>query len=356
MKGEMMIANICKTALWLAAIALLLTGCNLVKHRMAEVNRKPKPTAQMQSSEMRSLQEENESLRKSQQKTLRKVEALISQLEAEKAEQRRFRDMMATNFDLLEQSVALSLSKSAGGSPVVEPTELNLPRKRPAPPVSSAAMPAQAPRALPPAAAALSSARATSTINARKTNDTVKAVSLQVERTVGTVEQRSTTFEDPDLTPPRNPRNLQGHRAAKIVYNRGFARFARGEFRQAIMIYEDFLERFPEDIYSDNAQFWIGESYFRQNRLLEAEGAYRKVLRNYEHRSTLEGFKTPDAIYRIGQTYLKRNEPRRARYYFTAAMERFPQTSVGRKAKRELATLSLKTAGTGETAATSNGS
>jgi tol-pal system protein YbgF len=169
-------------------------------------------------------------------------------------------------------------------------------------------------------------------------------------------ENRPDILDDPDLIPPANPRKLRGHGAAKALYEKGFRYFARKDFKQAIMVYQDFLGRFPGDVYSDNAQFWIGESYFRQKRFAEAEQAYREVLRNYEHRSTLEGYKTPDAIYRIGQTYLKREDPRRARYYFSSAAERFPGTSAGRKAQHELATLILKTAGSGEGAAATRGS
>jgi tol-pal system protein YbgF len=164
------------------------------------------------------------------------------------------------------------------------------------------------------------------------------------------------TLDDPDLSPPASPRSLKSHGAAKPLYETGFRHFARKDFGQTILVYQDFLERFPEDNYSDNAQFWIGESYFRQNRLEEAEMAYRQVLRNYEHRSTLEGYKTPDAIFRIGQTYLKRNDTQTAKYYFAAAAERFPTTSAGRKAQRELATLVLKTAGSGSIGRASPGS
>jgi len=150
--------------------------------------------------------------------------------------------------------------------------------------------------------------------------------------------------QDPDLNPPATPVSLTANRAAKPLYDRGFALFAGKNYTQAIDIYESFLKRYPSDIYSDNAQFWIGEAYFRQNRLAEAEMAYRKVLRNFDHRSTLEGFKTPDAILRIGQTWLKRNDSRQASLYFRNVSERFPQSSAGRMAQRELSTLSVNTA------------
>ncbi|MCH7478369.1 MAG: tetratricopeptide repeat protein, partial [SAR324 cluster bacterium] len=83
----------------------------------------------------------------------------------------------------------------------------------------------------------------------------------------------------------------------------------------------------------------------------EAEAAFRKVLRNYEHRSTLEGYKTPEAIYRIGLTFLQRGDTRRAGYYLADVAGRFPESSAGRKAQRELEGLSVRTAGADESRA-----
>lgn len=364
----------------LIAASLLLASCSLVKQRQRLGQQRGAQPAV--NSEMQDLKRENAALRENNKLALERMEDLAKQMEAERAEQRRFRDMMATNFELLEQSVSLSLAKSAGESPIVQPDEMKLPpppRERKVSAVETVT-PAAAPRSMPPRPQPFVEARAsqgernTSAVSpasmqrpgrgatafgsAQAYTATASGGGTMGARAITTVAMTNTgaaispigqgqgqAMDDPDLVPPANPRALKGHGAAKSLYEKGFRHFARKDFDQTIMVYQDFLERFPEDNYSDNAQFWIGEAYFRQDRLAEAEMAYRQVLRNYEHRSTLEGYKTPDAIYRIGQTYLKRNDSRRARYYFSAAAERFPGTSAGRKAQRELASLVLKTAG-----------
>lgn len=356
----------------LIAASLLLASCSLVKQRRRLGH---KQDAQpVVNSEMEELKRENAALRDNNKLALERMEALAKQMEAERAEQRRFRDMMATNFELLEQSVSLSLAKSAGETPVVQPDRMKLPpppRERKGSAVETVT-PATAPRGMPPGAqpspevqvsrgerntsavsqaamqrpgrGAITSGSAEAS-TANTSDGATMGVRTVAMTTAGAAISPAETLDDPDLVPPANPRILKGHGAAKSLYEKGFRHFARKDFGQTIMVYQDFLERFPEDMYSDNAQFWIGEAYFRQGRLAEAEMSYRQVLRNYEHRSTLEGYKTPDAIYRIGQTYLRRNDSRRARYYFSAAAERFPATSAGRKAQHELATLVLKTAG-----------
>lgn len=152
------------------------------------------------------------------------------------------------------------------------------------------------------------------------------------------------TFNDPDLVPPANPRTLSAHSEAKPIYEKGFVQLAKGDYEEAIRIYEDFVARFPDDLHSDNAQFWLGEAYLQTKNMDKADAAYRGVLRNFAHKSTLEGYKTPDSIYKLGQMALMKNDPRRAEYYFRNVSERFPESTAGRKALRELDTIRVNTA------------
>jgi tol-pal system protein YbgF len=143
-------------------------------------------------------------------------------------------------------------------------------------------------------------------------------------------------YHDPDLDDPSQPKQLSANRAAKPLYEKGFVLFGNRQYDQSILVYQNFLSRYPEDIYSDNAQFWIGEAYLKMDKLEQAESAYRKVLREYAHKSTLEGYKTPDAIYRLGQIFARRNNDKLARYYLHQVAQRFPDSSAGRKAMRDL--------------------
>ena len=79
-----------------------------------------------------------------------------------------------------------------------------------------------------------------------------------------------------------------------------------------------------------------------------SEAAYRAVLRVYDHRSTLEGFKAPDAIYRLGHIYLNKEKIDQAEYYFTNVARRFPQSTAGQKAQRELDAIRIDTAADGK--------
>jgi tol-pal system protein YbgF len=371
---------------WTVAAAAVLAGCSFGRPDSAV-----SPRAQVKdapaSSDLQALRQENESLKQEQLQSARQIEALQKQLASDKEEQRRFREMMSTNFDLLEQSVALTLAKSIDGgangkatapatapmtppagrpgpsgaadkTPVTAPlpaiapaavkpapTEVSAPEESPEPAGHPAPMGATAPKAIgqatrpatrgsAPGATALTPAAPARPQSSASGASAAQKTAAKAGLPVGVAPE--TAVNDPDLTPPKHPKTLTANRAAKALYERGFALYANRQYDQAVLVYQNFLSRYPEDIYSDNAQFWIGESYLHMDKLAEAEAAYRKVLREYEHKNSLDGYKTSEAIYRLGTLAQKRNDARRARFYFGNVVQRFPESSAGRKAQHEL--------------------
>ena len=337
-----MTAHLPRLTAGLILIALFAGGCTLGRSRSTASPRE-QPNASAMTTDLEALRLENERLRAQQGALESRLADVQSKLAQSQEEQRRFRESMVTNFDLLEQSVALTLSKTITA-------DLNDPgTRRPA----ASSPKAAAPVATRPAAPAQRMAAAESKADdmrqalpvvAQADSPAAKMTPAAMAAATRSPMAEAAAVQDPDLLPPANPTQLTAHREAKSLYEKGFALFARKDYDAAVIVFENFLKRYPDDIYSDNAQFWIAESLMNMNRSQEAEAAYRAVLRNYEHRSTLEGYKTPDAIYRLGQVHLRRAELQQARQYFEALGERFPETSAGRKAMRELATLGTTTA------------
>ena len=143
-------------------------------------------------------------------------------------------------------------------------------------------------------------------------------------------------FTDPDLNPPEDPLILIRHPGVKKIYNQGMTALIQKNHKQAIRVFENFTKRFPNNLDSDNAFYWIGRSYFELNELEKAELSFRKVLNLYEHRPTSQGYKTPDSIYMLGKLQFRKKQDRRAHYYFEEVIKRFPGSAAARNAKREL--------------------
>ena len=147
-------------------------------------------------------------------------------------------------------------------------------------------------------------------------------------------------FKDPDLSEPENPVILIRHPGVKKIYNQGMNEVIQRQHESAIRIFENYVKRFPEDMDSDNALYWIGHSYFQLKQNQKAERAFRKILTGYEHRPTSQGYKTPDAIYMLGKISERRRDPVASKYYFRTVIARYPGSVAARNATRDLNRLS----------------
>tara|TARA_B100000686_G_scaffold40851_1_gene42150 strand:+ start:1055 stop:2236 length:1182 start_codon:yes stop_codon:yes gene_type:complete len=152
-------------------------------------------------------------------------------------------------------------------------------------------------------------------------------------------EGTENNFSDPDLDPPDDPFILIRNPGVKKIYNQGMTAIIKKNHEQAIQVFENFTERFPNDIDSDNAFYWIGRSHLELNQLDKAEVAFRKVLTLYEHRPTTQGYKTPDSIYMLGKLNQQKNSFQRASYYYKELIKRFPGSAAARSAERDLGSL-----------------
>ncbi len=153
-------------------------------------------------------------------------------------------------------------------------------------------------------------------------------------------ESKEPEFEDPDLSEPENPVILIRHPGVKKIYNQGMNEVIQRQHESAIRIFENYVKRFPEDMDSDNALYWIGHSYFQLKQNQKAERAFRKILTGYEHRPTSQGYKTPDAIYMLGKISERRRDSVASKYYFRTVIARYPGSVAARNATRDLNRLS----------------
>ena len=153
---------------------------------------------------------------------------------------------------------------------------------------------------------------------------------------LASAEASKDSFSDPDLNPPEDPFILIRHPGVKKIYNQGMTAVIQKDHPQAILVFENFTKRFPDNLDSDNAFYWIGRSYFELNEFKKAEEAFRKVLTRYEHRPTSQGYKTPDSIYMLGKLSVKLNLEQRTVYYFEEVIKRFPGSAAARNAERDL--------------------
>ena len=117
------------------------------------------------------------------------------------------------------------------------------------------------------------------------------------------------------------------------VYAQAYAVFKQGNLSSSREAFRDFLAQFPQTEYSDNAQFWIGESYYKENNYEEAILAYEDVVSNYPG-----GNKVPDALLKQGLCFQALGDDVSARIILQRVVENYPGTSQSEIAKSKLET------------------
>jgi tol-pal system protein YbgF len=115
------------------------------------------------------------------------------------------------------------------------------------------------------------------------------------------------------------------------LYKASYQALTRREHAAAIAGFQRFLELWPDHDYADNAQYWLGESFYDQRDYQTALVEFRKVVKRYP-----DGNKAPDALLKIGYCYAKLGDLDSARDVLSQVIEIYPKTEAAKLATRRL--------------------
>ncbi len=115
------------------------------------------------------------------------------------------------------------------------------------------------------------------------------------------------------------------------LYDTAWADYAAGQWTLAIEGFQNYIRTFPKSDLADDAQFYVGETYYQDSKFNEAITAYTQVISNYPNSNKL-----PGAYYKRGLAYDRLSQVDRARESFEYAAKTFPDTDEGRLAKQSL--------------------
>ncbi|HLJ13555.1 MAG TPA: tol-pal system protein YbgF [Bryobacteraceae bacterium] len=126
--------------------------------------------------------------------------------------------------------------------------------------------------------------------------------------------------------------------SAETTYNNAYADLQKGNFDLASQEFSDYLKYFPNTDYAPNAQFYLGDIYYRKGDFAAAAQAFDQVLERYPENS-----KTPSALYLKGMSLLNDHQRTAAAKEFRALIAKYPDDDLATKAKAELRKLGLST-------------
>ena len=114
-------------------------------------------------------------------------------------------------------------------------------------------------------------------------------------------------------------------------YQQAFGLLKEGRYDQAAKAFGAFLKTYPSGPYSDNAQYWLGESYYVNRQFQPAMTEFNKLVQSYP-----DSAKVSHAKLKVGLIYAETGETERARKALEEVATRYPTTPQGRLARERL--------------------
>lgn len=122
--------------------------------------------------------------------------------------------------------------------------------------------------------------------------------------------------------------------ASQRDYEEAWKRLRARDYRGAIERFKKFVERHPDSNLTDNAQYWIGESYYALREYDEAILEFDIVRTKYP-----DGDKVPAAWLKIGYAFAELGNRVDARLILQEVINRYPRSKEAEKAREKIRTL-----------------
>ncbi|MBS0364706.1 MAG: tol-pal system protein YbgF [Proteobacteria bacterium] len=120
----------------------------------------------------------------------------------------------------------------------------------------------------------------------------------------------------------------------QAVYSQAFDALKAGSYSIASTGFKDFLTNYPNSPLADNAQYWLGETYYVNHEYDAASAAFQAVLKRWP-----DSRRAPEALLKLGYTQQAQKQYAAARATLADVTRRFPGTDSARLAAERLSRL-----------------
>ena len=115
------------------------------------------------------------------------------------------------------------------------------------------------------------------------------------------------------------------------VYKSAKQAYDKGDFNAAREGFQELLKDFPKSENADNAQFWIGEIYYREKWYEKAILEYQKVIEKYP-----KGNKVTASLLKQGFAFFNLGDKSNARLILSELIKKYPKSNEAKIAERKL--------------------
>jgi len=171
----------------------------------------------------------------------------------------------------------------------------------------------------------------------------INKIEQDLDRTLEqTAIKPTVTIDDPQpVTAPPTPKPIAkpiskpiDPAAEKNSYSAAYLSLKSGRFEDAGNQFLSHLKKFPRGPLTDQALYWLGESYLAQQREKEALKALQQLVRDYPHSG-----KYGAALLRIASLYEKKNRKGDAKAAYLQLIQTQPNSNAAERARSRLTDL-----------------
>lgn len=114
-------------------------------------------------------------------------------------------------------------------------------------------------------------------------------------------------------------------------YQAAFELLKNQEYEQAALAFKQFLSTYPDSELSDNAQYWLAESYYVTEQFDQALRQFQVVIEQFPRSR-----KVPDALLKMGYCNYELGNWDQARAALSRVQQEFADTTAARLAQQRL--------------------
>jgi len=137
-----------------------------------------------------------------------------------------------------------------------------------------------------------------------------------------------------------SPTGLEDSRTEGSVedtYSAAYADFTKGNYALAIAGFQEFLKKYPDSELSDNAQFWVAESYFSQGDYDTAAAEYDLVIQKHP-----TGDRIPAAYLKKGLCLMETHRTAEGAVLLQHLIQTYPTSEEAALARDRLEGMGVK--------------
>jgi len=161
---------------------------------------------------------------------------------------------------------------------------------------------------------------------AKSSKDQQRDLYADLDKRLGAVEARVQAIGNP---PAGGAATVAGN--DKDAYQAALDKLKFRDYAGAEKALLDFMGSFPQSALVDNAQYWLGETYYVMRRYPDAVEAFGRVLHDHP-----DSRKVPDALLKLGYSEYELQRFREARQYLAKLIKGYPDTPAATEAQQRL--------------------